>query len=196
MTKLSQISEIRAGYTFRKPEKGTPTSSYPVAQIKDVTDEGMLDVTDLVMMQLPTVPERFILQSGDVLFCARGTRTQAAVFAGDVADVVAGTQFFVIEARRDRVLPEYLAWYINQRQSQEYLAACSHGSYVSMIHKEALMDLPVTLPSLETQHKILTVHKLALREQRLLEELKQRRADLVSALCSQAVEQFPERSKR
>ena len=175
---------------MRKPERGTPTFPYPVIQIKDVTHDGRLDVSDVVTMELPTVPERFVLAAGDVLFCARGTRNRSAVFSGEVPDAVAGTQFFVIKVRQEHVLPEYLAWYINQDAARQYLAGCTHGSYVSMIHKEALMELPVPVPPLAVQKQILAVHELALREQRLMAEVKEKRAELVSALCGEAVERF------
>jgi hypothetical protein len=187
-TKLGQLAEIRTGYTFRKPAKGTPVTPYLVIQIKDVRTDGKINAANLVTMNLPSVSERFFLEAGDILFCARGTRNQAAVFVGDVPEVVAGAQFFVIKVHGGKVLPEYLAWCINQQSAQKYLATCVHGTYISMIHKESLMELPIPVPSVAFQRKILAVHELALREQKLMDELKQLRAELVGELCGQAVE--------
>ena len=107
--KLGEISSIRSGYTFRKPPPHTTMHSYPVIQIKDVSTYGKLDDTNLAMMQLPAVPERFFLRTGDILFCARGTRNQAAVCEFEPKQAVVGSQFFVIHITREGVFPQYIA---------------------------------------------------------------------------------------
>ncbi len=132
---------------------------------------------------------------GDVLFCARGTSNQAAACVVDVDRVVVGSQFFILRVSIDAVLPEYLAWYINQQPAQRYLNERTSGSHVRMILRDDLLDLPVAVPPLTVQRQILELRRLQIKEQSLLNQLRKRRQDLLSALCVEAAEKQEQRSK-
>jgi hypothetical protein len=192
--KCEQISElaieVRPGYTIRTTEKGLLLFPYRLLQIKDITKDGRIDPSDVRTVSLPKVSDRYLVQVGDVVLSGRGQRNQAAVYKGGFEELVPGAQLWVIRVRPDRMLPAYLAWYLNQPKAQQYLSGETHGTYIPMIHKEAVMNLEVPVPSLEVQRKIVAVHELALREQGALEKLKAKRAKLVSALCGQAAEKL------
>ena len=195
MRKLADIAEVRAGYTFRKPEKGTELFPYPVIQIKDITPDGKLNSATVSTIFLPGLFDKQLVWSGEVVLSARGTRNRAAVYNGEFQEAVAGTQFWIIRPKKGGVLPEFLAWYLNQPQTQQYFAARTHGTYIGMIQKEAVNELRIPVPPIETQQKIVAVHELALREQGAMEQLKNKRAELVSTLCTQAAEKFSTGSK-
>ena len=155
----------------------------------------MLDLSDVAEVQLEEVSPRFFLGNGDVLFCARGTRNQAAACVADVDRVVVGSQFFILRVAGGAVLPEYLAWYINQQPAQRYLNERTAGSHVRMILRDDLLDLPVAVPTLKVQRQILELHRLQIEEQRLLVQLGQKRQQLMSRLCVEAAEKQEQRSK-
>jgi hypothetical protein len=54
-----------------------------------------------------------MLKDGDVLFAAKGTKNFAAVFENHNEPSVASTSFFVIRPTDKKVLPQYLAWFLN-----------------------------------------------------------------------------------
>jgi hypothetical protein len=183
MKNIGEIAEVRAGYTVRKPEKGVPTVRYRVLQIKDVTADAALDTANLATMNLPPVSDRYFLKHGDILFCARGARNRAAVSEVEMEQVVVGAQFFVIQVKGDRLLPRYVAWYINQPTAQQYFSERASGSYVRMILVDDLLHLPVPVPPLKVQQQIAALHQLGLREQNLLERLRVKRMELLNGLC-------------
>jgi hypothetical protein len=193
--KLKEIAEVRAGFTVRKVSRHALTQPYSVIQIRNVSEFGLLDLTEMAEMHLEEVPSRFFLSKGDVLFCARGTRNQAAACVVDVDRVVVGSQFFILRVAGQAVLPEYLAWYINQQPAQRYLNERLSGSHVRMILRDDLLDLPVAVPALKVQRRILELHLLQVQEQRLLVQLSQKRQQLMSGLCVEAAGKQEHRSK-
>ena len=193
--RLNAVAEIRPGYTVRRPERGATLFPYRFLQIKDVSADGRISVDGVSVIELPGMSDRYLAWDGDVVLIGRGNRNHAAVYQGEFEELVVGAQFWVIRPKRSQVLPQYLAWFINQPRTQQYFASRTHGTYIGMIQKEAVMELPVAVPPLEIQKQIVAVHALTLREQSLMEGLKSRRAELVSELCSQAVEQHSTGSK-
>jgi hypothetical protein len=186
--KLKEIAHVRAGLTVRKASRNAHTNLYAIIQIRNVSEFGTLDLREMAEIQLAEIPARFFLSKGDVLFCARGTRNHAAACVVDVDRVVVGSQFFILRVAGQAVLPEYLAWYINQQPAQRYLNERTAGSHVRMILRDDLLDLPVAVPPLAVQRQILELRRLQVKEQSLLNQLRQRRQDLLSAMCVEAAE--------
>jgi restriction endonuclease S subunit len=87
--------------------------------------------------------------------------------------------------RPDRVLPEYLNWYISQRDAQIFLTSRAKGTVQKMISKQAIEDLEVALPSLEKQKNIVELATLSAREQTLLQQLSDKREQYISTILMQ-----------
>lgn len=178
MRLLGEIAKIRAGFPFRGRVEPNAAGRHRVVQIKDVSDDGRVSFEGLLRTDVDGVKGEHFLRAGDVLFISRGTRRQAAAVDVTPGDVVASGQFFIIDPSPE-LMPEFLAWYINQRPAQQYLAENAAGSNVQIITRPVLERLQIELPALETQRKIVHVYKLSLREQDLLAEIAERRARLV-----------------
>lgn len=178
MTNLKDVATIRSGYLFRERIKPDASGQYLVVQVGDVTpDSGFLD-NSLVRVSLPDVKRSQILETGDVLFISRGPRKQAIAIPWQIENAIATSQFYVLRPD-EKVLPEFLAWYINQRPAQRYIEEHSTGTSASLINLEAMKGLPVEVPSLETQARITKIHQLSLREKELMEAIKNKRRALI-----------------
>jgi restriction endonuclease S subunit len=66
---------------------------------------------------------------------------------------------------QDKVLPEYLTWYLNRASSQNYLKSKAVGSSIVSISKSVLQDLEIYFPDLQTQNAILKITQLRHSEQ-------------------------------
>ncbi|HZF41445.1 MAG TPA: restriction endonuclease subunit S [Blastocatellia bacterium] len=178
MPYLKDVATIRSGYLFRERIKPDASGQYRVVQVGDVTpDAGFLD-SSLVRISLPDVKRSQILETGDVLFISRGPRKQALAITLPIENAIATSQFFVLRPD-ERILPEFLAWYINQRPAQRYIEEHSTGTSASLINLEAIRGLPVEVPPVEIQARVTKIHQLSLREKELMEAIKNKRRALI-----------------
>jgi restriction endonuclease S subunit len=175
---LKDIAAIRSGYLFRGKIEPDASGRYQVIQIGDITPDARLSAKPLVRVSLPDVKSTQILEKGDVLFISRGPRKQAVAITDWLGNAIATSQFFILRPA-ETVLPEYLAWYINQRPAQRYIEEHSTGTSVTLINLEALKTLPVETPPMETQARIAQIHQLGLRERELVEAIQNRRRALI-----------------
>ncbi len=185
---LKDIVRIRSGYLFRGRIEPHPNGRYQVIQIGDIGADAKLSYHTLTRTNLPDVKNSHLIEKGDVLFISRGSRKQAVAVAEALDNAIATSQIFVIRPD-ERLLPEYLAWYINQRPAQRYIEEHSTGTNVSLVNMDALSKMPVQTPPLETQRRIVQIYQLSLREKELMESIQDRRDTLIelSLLKSVAV---------
>lgn len=179
---LKDLCEIASGFSFRGGVSDDEAGTHHVVQLGDVDWE-----TDRVAWSdLPRVGDiepkpHHHLRAGDVLFAAKG-RTNRAIVVPEVGPAVAASTFFVLRPKRDDVLPEYLAWYVNTAPAQAHLLACSRGTNMRSVPKACLSALPVPFPPPDDQHRIATLDRLAREERDLISALADRKARLVEAL--------------
>src|SRR5262245_14981842 len=178
MLYLKDVATIRSGYLFRKRIKPDASGRYRVVQVGDIAPDAGFSNGSLVRVSLTDVKRRQILENGDVLFISRVPRKQALAIAWPIENTIATSQFFVLRPD-ERVLPEFLAWYINRRPAQRYIEEHSTGTSASLINLEAMKGLPVEAPPVETQARITKIHQLSLREKELMEAIQNRRHALI-----------------
>jgi restriction endonuclease S subunit len=175
---LRDISEIRAGYSFRGRIEPKSGGRYSVVQIKDLDVGAFFQPGELLRTNLPDVRSNHLLHRGDVLFVARGERKRAVVIDQIAPNTVFGSQFFSCRSKSG-IDPTYLAWFINQKPTQHYLEEHSRGSNVRIITKEALGRLVVIVPPLAIQQRIASVYRLSHREMKLFADIQAKRSQLV-----------------
>lgn len=176
MPLLSSIADIRMGATLRGRDatRPDPNGSYRFVRIGDISQDGTLRSDDFLRIE-PNEPvnEELWLRPGDVLFPNRGTRTTALAFHLDEARTIVGPQFFILRPDQQRVLPEYLAWFLRSAEAVFHFESRRKGTYVKIIQRSDLAELAIPLPPLATQRQIVQVAELALQERELAERLQQ-----------------------
>jgi restriction endonuclease S subunit len=175
---LKEIATIRSGHLFREKIEPDPNGQYQVIQIGDITTDARLSSYALTRISLPDIKSSQIIEKDDVLFISRGMRKQAVAITDPLENTIATSQIFVIRPDQ-RLLPEYLAWFINQRPAQHFLEEHSTGTNVSLVNMEALSKMPVQTPPLETQRQIVRIHNLSLREKELMDMIQTKRRVLI-----------------
>jgi restriction endonuclease S subunit len=158
----------------RDATRSDPSGSYRFVRIGDISQEGTFRTNDFVRIE-PNEPvnKELWLRPGDVLFPNRGTRTTALAFPFDHPKTIVGPQFFIVRADEQRVLPEYVAWFLRSPEAATYFESRRKGTYVQIIQRSDLADLEIPLPPRATQQQIVQVAALALTERELTERLIQ-----------------------
>jgi restriction endonuclease S subunit len=165
-TLLNKISKVDSGKSFRHRIADDPNGSCWVIQMKDISNEQLAITGSPQSILLDEVNPSQLLQKGDILFMAKGNNNFAVMYDSD-QPAVAVSLFFIVRPKRDKVNPEYLAWFLNSPTAQGYFHERRLGASVGNIRKEALEGLEVELPSLERQGQIARLNKL-LRDEKLL----------------------------
>ena len=143
-------------------------------QANNFNEDGQLSTTLVPNLFLTNQTQRHLLQPGDVLFAAKGTKNFAAVYEEHNGLCVASSTFLVIrinDKSKSKVLPEFIAWYLNHPNTQKWLKANAIGSALPSISKSVLSDLEISIPSITKQKSILKIDSLRLREKQIQNRL-------------------------
>lgn len=186
---LKEISDIRTGYSFRAKIEPDSEGNILVVQLKELSDENTIDISTAVKINMQDVSDNYLLQKDDLVFRSRGMDSTAAIMNITTNNVILSAPFQRIRIRdTSRILPEYLLWYINSKDAQTYFSANKTGTSVSMISTAVLAGLPVIVPSVEIQKKIVEINTLSEREIELQEELIKKKKLLTETILLKTLE--------
>jgi restriction endonuclease S subunit len=194
---LSSLASIRAGYNFRGKVESSPGGKIRVVQTKDISNNGILDQGSLTPVILEDMKEDHFLQDGDIVLRTRGGANFPAATVRDLPfDTVAAAPILIVRVLEQSLLPEYLAWHLNQAKIQGLLQSKAQSSYIPTINKTALLQLTVPLPPIKVQQAIAALHQLAEREIQLLQDISTKRLEFTNRLLLQFAEEgrLPERA--
>jgi restriction endonuclease S subunit len=178
---LGKIASIRTGYSFRSRLESLASGAVAVIQMKDLTNANRVCCDELVKVDMEIPKEHHFLKPGDLIFRSRGLTSSSALLLDNPGIAVLAAPLLRIRVTSNRVLPEYLNWYISQFPAQSYFASCAEGTALKMISKQSLENLEVLVPSVARQRLIVELAALADEEQRILNKLADKRYQYVSA---------------
>ena len=183
---IKKLATVQMGYSFRSRLEASEGGGVAVIQMKDLLDDNTVGCDDLVKIDLDAMKDHHLAQRGDLVFRSRGSLTTAAILLEDPGKAVVAAPLLRIRViKPDKILPEYLNWYISQRDAQIFLTSRAKGTVQKMISKQAIEDLEVALPSLEKQKNIVELATLIAREQALLHTLADKREQYIGAVLMQ-----------
>lgn len=167
-TLVKDITNIQTGL-FAKPA-GIGELVY--LQSKHFDEFGQL--YSVLHPDLPAegISEKHLLKDGDVLFAAKGTKNFATVFENHNEPSVASTSFFVIRPTDNKVLPQFLAWFLNNHTTQTLLKGQAIGTSIPSISKQVLENLEIPVPDIKTQRAIVEISKLRNKEKSLKHKIE------------------------
>jgi hypothetical protein len=180
---LRTLAEFRVGYPFRGAIEPVPGGTVAVVQMKDVSATGVMNWAAVVRTELTGRREPDWLVSGDVLFVARGNHYYAALDAVPNRSICGPHLYHLRLKRGSAVLPEFLAWQINQPPIQRLLRQAAEGSNQLSIRRAELEALAINVPSLAVQEQIVGLTEAAARERALLDQLILNRERQLNALA-------------
>lgn len=183
MGELKHFAEVRAGHPFRGSVPEAAGGAALAIQMRDVSASRGVDWAGVIRTSPEGRKEPDWLQAGDILFVARGARNFAVCLEDLPAPAVCSQYFFLVRVRDPRaLLPEFLAWQINQLPAQRYLSKNAEGTDQLSIRRGVLEALPIAAPSMERQHRMMALAKTARHERELLENLILNREQQLQAL--------------
>lgn len=191
--KLKNLVSLMAGHPFRGSIENDENGDVAVVQMKDVDRERGLNIENLSKTDVSGRKNPDYLRCEDILFVGRGLRFYAVLVETDLEQTVAAPYFFIIRVKEQQpILPAYLAWYINHERAQKFFAKHMAGTVLPQINRVTLEELPVIVPPLDVQQRIVSAHTCRLKEKALLERLIEKKKQFLDQLLDQTLEQYQE----
>jgi hypothetical protein len=194
-TILGAVAGVRAGYPFRGAIEEVPHGAVRVIQMKDMHPLAGIRWPQVLRTRLTGRKPADWLAAGDLLFVARGTRFYAVcVDDAPPEPAVCGPHLFHLRVKTgiepgSEVLPAFLAWQINQPPFQRELHRAAEGSNQLSVRRPVLESLPVGIPSLADQQRIVDLACLARRERQLHLQLLQNRERFFESIAESLANQ-------
>lgn len=183
-TRLVEVASISAGYPFRGKIEKLPDGEFAVIQMRNASPESGIDWDALTCVELPRVSEKALLQPGDIILSTRGGRNYAYCIGRKRGQLVCSPHFFIIRLMRDNVLPEFLAWQMNQLPAQNYFAAGATGTHILNLKRAVVERLPIKLPAYERQTSIVEMANVMRAERKIFHQLIENRNNEMNAIVN------------
>lgn len=185
--KLSELSSIISGHLFRTKIFHENKGNYSVILMRNINDDNTVNYDELIKTSVEKIKPDQCIKKNDLLFRAKGNNNYATYIDRDLENTTTNTHFFIIRVKSEKILPEYLAWYINQKPAQMYFLQHSPGTVIPIITSKNLGNLNVVVPDIATQNQIIQIHKLSIKEENLLKQIVYKKKRLIEALLIQKI---------
>lgn len=190
MVSLRQIATIKSGYSFRgRIPEATTQGEIEVFQPRDIVDGNL--VTSPIQIRHESLGGNYIqqlLKPGQLLLANKGLKFATYIVEPRPLPSLASASFFIIEVDIKQIRPEYLQWYLTQKEALDYLTAhAQKATAISSINKQAVETLLIPLPPLSSQFEICDLLHNVQNEAKLLDQLKLLRKDFVDSHIWQSI---------
>ena len=149
-TRINDIAEIQLGKMLDKKKTDGILHSY-LANIS--VRWGSFDLGDLKQMPFVNAEaEKFALKQGDIIMCEGGVPGRCAVWREESSDIK--YQKALHRIRLHEISPEYVRYYFEAIHDKMFFTTRLSGSTIHHLPRETLIQVPIPLPPLAEQKRI------------------------------------------
>ncbi|MDQ6994427.1 MAG: restriction endonuclease subunit S [Mariprofundaceae bacterium] len=186
---LNQLAHISAGFSFRGKIVDELDGEGKVLQMKDVEKDNGIHWESMIKTNVPLKKlgehSDTWLKDGDIIFTARGHHNYAYEITGCPSKTVLSPHLFKIQIMDiSKVIPAFLSWQINQKPAQAYFSKNIEGSVIVGIRRTMLDKLPIFIPPIEEQYKIIKMIRCWEKERDTLHHLQENHRKMMDAIAS------------
>lgn len=186
--KLSDVVDVKTGFPLRKAAEEDRHGDAMLVQMKDVDPLGGINWSHVLKISTAGSRNPDWLKENDVLFVGRGSRFFAVHVKKAQEHSLASPHFYVLRIKKaEKVLPKFIVWYLNSQIAQKFYITNQEGSALPYISRKTLDTLPLQLPDIETQKKIISAYECWREQKQLLEELTNTKDMYINTLLEQTL---------
>ena len=189
---LRDIAFVQSGYLSRSKVLPLPSGTHRLLRVSDVSPDGVVDADTAIRFQPQRNPELYRISRGDILIVARGEVHYAYLISMDLINTLASSVFHIIRPRKEIVLPDYLAWWLNQPDVQAEINLNSRGTGIGYVSRQDVEHLTVVLPPINVQNGIVKTINLWQLRKEIQTRLDGAKEKLIQAICRQILHQGKE----
>lgn len=168
----------------------------PIINPSHITEKGLRpDPSVAVSVETRTRLSRHALQAQDVVFVRRGELGRASLVGAHEAGWICGTGSLLARLRLEMIEPQFMAYVTQCERARSWLTRQSVGSTMDNLNATIVGRLPVPLPSLPTQRRIVSfltmksaaIDALIAKKERLLELLVEKRQAFITQCVTEGL---------
>jgi hypothetical protein len=185
-TRLSDIADICSGHPFRGSIEPDINGDVHVVQVRNTKATGEIVRDEVITTTLTSKKQPDWLKSGDILFVAKGAKHYSALVEGLPKQTVCSPHFFLVRikpALKALVTPEFICWQLNQLPAQRYFQTTAEGSLYLSVRRQTLEYVPITMLPIEKQRQLTAMHRCAVKERKVLQQLIDNRQQQLEAIA-------------
>lgn len=185
-TRLGDIADIRSGHPFRGSIEPDVNGDVYVVQVRNTNSTGEIIQDEVIKTTLTSKKQPDWLKSGDILFVAKGAKHYSALVEDLPKQTVCSPHFFLVRikpALKALVTPEFICWQLNQLPAQRYFQTTAEGSLYLSVRRQILEYVPITMLPIEKQRQLTAMHRCAVKEQKVLQQLIDNRQQQLEAIA-------------
>ena len=164
---LKDIAEVITGYTFRTALQTKEDSSLFVLQARNISDDSSINSDSLDRIDFEHYRSKATVKSGDVVISSKGS-FRAGVLADDSRDIIAASSVYILRPKTAKVLPGFLAVFLNSIIGQKLLSEKATGAVINTILRKDLENIQIPLPDIKKQEKIVQLYQANKKLQKAL----------------------------
>lgn len=181
ITKLKDIAELQPGVHIKISDDPN-TEKVHILGLRDFDDE-LNYLGNAAEVDKKEVKDKYIIENNHVLFSTRLKFNAFSLPKNSPNTFVASSSFIILKPLLDKVIPEYLIWYLNLPKTQaefDYLSqATGRLPYIS---RRKLSEIEIELPDLSIQKEITHIVELHDREKQLIQKLTQKKEQYIQSI--------------
>ena len=162
-SRLDEVSTIMAGRNIPSVDlREIPQSNNPIPyiRIKDVQHgKASRGSSWLSVAAVSTVKPEWKLLAGDILLSKSGTIGKAGIVQNGALGAIAANGHYVIRVDNEQIDPHFLLAYLDSDACRGWLNERASGAVIRHLSIKIIGALPVPIPPLQIQHRVVTQHR-------------------------------------
>lgn len=156
-TRLRDITIGNGTYGIAAPAVPKDNNKYTYLRITDINDDGSLNFSDLKSVDDPKA-NKYLLEPNDIVFARTGNSTGRSYFYdGSAGELVYAGFLIKFSLDSHKVNPKILKYYTHSKVYYDWVAYFDSGATRGNINAKTFAEMPVTLPSRNTQDKVVAI---------------------------------------
>ncbi|WP_419893157.1 restriction endonuclease subunit S [Oceanobacillus kimchii] len=171
---LGDIAKIKTGLVLSRKKaksKYDVKAKYRLLSLRNISDECLINTDSFEEFNSnDELDDHYFTKEGDVLM--RLSHPNTSVYIGKEHNgLLIPSYFAIIKVDVDKVLPEYIAWYLNTFEVKKELERSQSGSRIPSTNKNVLKALPVVMTTISKQKAFIELLRLHQQEKHLYKRL-------------------------
>jgi len=166
---LGDITTFKNGINFNSTQKGN-TGMLTIDVLNMYSNSIHVNLENLYRVDIQ-LKDDYLLKYGDILFVRSSVRREGVGWATLFKEIKEPVTFcgFIIRARlqNKEISPEYLTYYSRTNSAREKIISSSSQVTITNINQKSLGKIPIPLPPLPEQHRIVAEieHRLSVADE-------------------------------